>query len=212
MNETLAILKYASIGGFLGLSAGISPGPLLTLVISETLKQNRREGIKIAISPLFTDIPIVLASIFVFSGLAGYGLALGIVSVLGGIFIAYLGFETLLTKELVIGQPVLFTDSFKKGITANLLNPHPYLFWITVGVPMAIKAYHTELLAVIAYFTFFYSSLIGSKILIAHIVSKTKIFFSNILYLWIMRLLGISLFIFSGYFFYEGIKYLLNSL
>lgn len=136
---------------------------------------------------------------------------LGIVSLLGGIFVAYLGYETLTTKELVIGQPGLFAHSLKKGIIANLLNPHPYLFWITVGAPIALKAYHEEVFAVVIYFASFYVFLVGSKILIAYIVDRSKIFFSNMLYLWVMRFLGICLFAFAAFFFYEGGKYLLNS-
>ena len=32
-----------------GLAAGLSPGPLITLVVSETLKNGKKEGIKVAI-------------------------------------------------------------------------------------------------------------------------------------------------------------------
>ncbi len=210
MTEILEILKFASIGGFLGLSAGISPGPLLTLVVSETLKHNRKEGIKIAISPLFTDILIVMASIFVFTGLSQFSSMLGFISILGGLFIAFLGWETFSTKSLVIDQPELPANSLKKGILANILNPHPYVFWITVGAPLALKAYQTDIFAVGSYFLSFYICLTGSKILIAHFVSKSKAFISNNVYRWIMQLLGICLFIFSGFFFYEGAKYLLK--
>lgn len=62
--SSLAIL---GMGTFFGLTAGISPGPLLTHVITETIKHNRREGIRIAFAPLFTDLPIILVSSFVFS-------------------------------------------------------------------------------------------------------------------------------------------------
>jgi threonine/homoserine/homoserine lactone efflux protein len=34
-----------------GLSAGLSPGPLLTLVIAETLKRGIAAGIRIAVAP-----------------------------------------------------------------------------------------------------------------------------------------------------------------
>ena len=64
MTETCEILKFASLGGFLGLTAGISPGPLLTIVISETLKHGRKEGFKVAVSPLFTDVLIVVSDGF----------------------------------------------------------------------------------------------------------------------------------------------------
>lgn len=207
MTEILEILKFASLGGFLGLTAGISPGPLLTLVISETLKHGRKEGFKVAVSPLFTDVLIVVASVFIFKELSQFNATLGFISLLGGLFIAYLGWETISTKPLVVGQSVS-ANSLRKGILANLLNPHPYIFWITVGAPLAIKAYQTSIFAIIGYFLAFYICLTGSKILIAHLVSKSKTFISNSVYIWIMRVLGVCLFVFSGFFISEGIKYL----
>lgn len=207
MTETLEILKFASLGGFLGLTVGISPGPLLTLVVSETLKHGRKEGFKVAISPLFTDVLIVLASVFIFKSLSQSHSMLGFISLLGGLFIAYLGWETMSTKELGTGQSVS-ANSLRKGILANLLNPHPYIFWITVGAPLAIKAYQTSIFAITCYFIAFYFCLTGSKILIAHLVSKSKTFISNSIYIWIMRFLGVCLFVFSGFFISEAIKYL----
>ncbi len=49
------MLDYLITGITFGFVAGISPGPLLALVISETIKHNHKEGIKIALSPLLTD-------------------------------------------------------------------------------------------------------------------------------------------------------------
>ena len=60
-------INYVIMGLTLGLAAGISPGPLLTLVITRPLQHNKTEGIKIALAPLFTDAPIVIISIFLLS-------------------------------------------------------------------------------------------------------------------------------------------------
>ena len=208
MFETLATLKFFTVGALFGLTAGLSPGPLLTLVISETLKHNKREGIKIAISPLITDIPIVLISFFVFSRLSQFSSILGAISILGGIFIAFLAYETLKTRELNIHLTGTQASSLKKGIIANFLSPHPYLFWVTVGAPLALKAFETNLLALILFLLSFYVFLIGSKMIIALLVSRSKLLLTNIIYLWTMRLLGIVLLLFSLLFIYEGVKYL----
>jgi threonine/homoserine/homoserine lactone efflux protein len=207
MIETLAVLKFLGIGAFMGLTAGISPGPLLTLVISETLKHNRKEGVRIALSPLFTDIPIVLTSFFLFSRLSQFDSILGIVSFLGGIFIAYLAYETITIRELGINEPGMQVHTLKKGIIANFLSPHPYLFWVSVGAPLALKALETNILALVLFFLSFYVFLVGSKIGVAYVVSQTKVIFSNMLYLWVMRFLSIALFLFSVLFFFEGLKY-----
>ncbi len=55
--QTEITILLSGIG--LGLSAGISPGPILTLAISYTLQHGLKEGIKIAIVPLITDLPII---------------------------------------------------------------------------------------------------------------------------------------------------------
>lgn len=65
----LDLIEYLAMGAFLGLAAGTSPGPLLAVTISETLRYGKWEGIKIAVSPLITDLPIILAVLFVLSHL-----------------------------------------------------------------------------------------------------------------------------------------------
>ena len=49
-------------GVVFGLAAGLMPGPLLALVIQQTLRHGPGEGIKVAAAPLLTDLPIVAAA------------------------------------------------------------------------------------------------------------------------------------------------------
>ena len=60
------------IGTLLGLSAGLSPGPLLTLLVTETLRHNSKAGINVAISPIITDLPIILLTVFILGQLSGF--------------------------------------------------------------------------------------------------------------------------------------------
>ena len=57
-----AILPFLFAGLVLGLSGGLVPGPLLTLVASETLRHGAAAGIRVALAPLLTDAPIILAT------------------------------------------------------------------------------------------------------------------------------------------------------
>ena len=43
----------------LGLGAGLTPGPLLGLVINETLRSGWRAGVLVAIAPLIADTLII---------------------------------------------------------------------------------------------------------------------------------------------------------
>ena len=44
-------------GAFLGLSCGLAPGPLLALLLAQTLRHGPREGCKIALTPLVSLSP-----------------------------------------------------------------------------------------------------------------------------------------------------------
>lgn len=193
-----------------GLSSGLSPGPLLTLVVTQTIKHDRKEGVKVAISPLITDLPIVFLALFVFKQLAESDLILAIISFLGGAFIAYLGIDSIRTRSITYEKTNIKSQSFKKGIIANFLNPHPYVFWLTVNAPLLYKAYQQSLITAIMYLVLFYSLLIGSKIFVAQIVFSSKVFLNQRWYNRIMVFLGIALLIFSFLFFWETYKYIIS--
>ena len=49
----------------------------------------------------------------------------------------------------------------------NLLSPHPWLFWLTVGAAILAKAIAQNWLVAAAFLFGFYLLLVGSKVLIA---------------------------------------------
>jgi threonine/homoserine/homoserine lactone efflux protein len=195
------------MGVVLGLTAGISPGPLLTMVITETLKHDKTEGVKIAVAPLVTDIPIVLVTLFLLSKMVNFEAVLGIISILGGIFIAYLGLDSIRTRGIEIDIQDLKHKSMKKGIIINLLSPHPYLFWLMVGAPITIKAYQESFGAAAAFIIAFYALLVGSKIGVALLVDRSKAFLKNRAFIWTIRVLGLVLLIFAVLLVREGLGY-----
>ena len=200
------IITFTITGMVFGLTAGLSPGPLLTLVITETLIHGRTEGIKVAISPLLTDVPIILVTVFILSKLAGFESILGIISLLGGLFIIYLGVISFKAKDIETDTNIIKPKSIRKGVIANTLNPHPYLFWITVGAPLLFKSFNISLGAALSFIISFYFFLVGSKVLIALIVDKSRNYLKNSMYKWIMRILGLILLIFAVIFIRDGLK------
>jgi threonine/homoserine/homoserine lactone efflux protein len=200
------LVPFISTGMILGLTAGISPGPLLALVISETLRHGKREGIKMAMVPLVSDIPIIAVSLIFLSWFARSQVALAIVAFLGSAFVAFLGYDCLKTRGLAIDTQPSGMKTAGKGVLVNILNPHPYLFWITVGTPIIFKAWQVSLWAVAAFFISFYLFLVGSKMVVTILVHRSKTFLNNRGYVWIMRGLGIILLVFAALFLINGIK------
>ena len=198
------MLKVLLAGGALGLAAGFAPGPLLTMVISQTISHGFREGVKTAFSPIITDLPIVLVSTLLVSGFYGLKSVLGLVSITGGLLLVYLAYENITVSQLgvsgVIGKP----RSLFKGALINALSPHPYLFWITVGSPLLLAAYAQSAMDAGAFVVGFYSCLIGAKIILAYMVLRSHRFLSGGAYRWLMRALGIALLIFAVFLFRDG--------
>jgi threonine/homoserine/homoserine lactone efflux protein len=186
----------------LGLSAGLSPGPILTLVITETLKYSPREGIKVAVSPLITDAPIVAAAAFGLSQLSDHTAVVGVIYLLGGGFLAYLGIDSLRFKGAdLLPLEAAPPRSLRRGIIANFLNPSPYLFWLSIGAPLVVAAWRTSPAAAAAFLIVFYLLLVGSKVLIALAVGKSRRFLRSRGYILVIRCLGAALLIFAAFFF-----------
>ena len=201
------LFNLIASGFILGLAAGISPGPLLTLVISETLLHSRKEGIKVAAAPIITDLPIVIISIFILSRFSDITIILGLISLSGGLYILYLAYESIMVKSIELDQQTIKAYSLRKGIIANILNPHPYLFWVLIGAPTVVKAYHINKLLPFSFIIMFYLLLIGSKVFVAVITDKTKSILNNKFYIYIIRFSGVLLLVFAIFLFVDSLKH-----
>jgi len=202
------MLDYLIAGITLGFIAGISPGPLLILVITETIKHNRKEGIKIALVPLISDLPIVLFSVFVVYKLSNSDILLGIISFLGAAFLLFLAWENIRVKSIEVNLHNERKKIFRKGIIANFLSPHPYLFWMLVGAPISIKAYNQNFIAAVLFIVGFYVFIVGTKIGVAILSEKSKNILSSKFYVVIVKILGFILLLFSVILIKDGFKFL----
>ncbi|MCU0588180.1 MAG: LysE family transporter [Syntrophobacteraceae bacterium] len=202
------VATYLGSGILLGLSAGFSPGPLLALVISQTIRHGLREGVKVAMAPLVTDLPIILVSFLVLRRLAGSEPLLGVISLAGGVFVLRLAVDSLRAGVVSTQLPALSPRSLGRGALVNLLSPHPYLFWLTVGAPLMVKAWDESPPASAAFLVGFYLCLIGSKVLLAILSGKYGSRAGGRLRQWIPRFLGALLLIFAALLFSEGLHLL----
>ena len=202
------MMYFLTVGTVLGLSAGFAPGPLLTLLISETLQHDIKSGVKVALAPIITDLPIIILTLFVLSKLSNFHNILGVISIAGGFFILFMGYESLCTKGLELSFREAEPKSLTKGVLANALNPHPYLFWFSVGAPTMTKAMSVNIIAPLTFIISFYTFLVGSKILLAILIGKSKSFLSGKVYMYTMRFLGVILGVLAFVLFYDGLKLL----
>lgn len=176
-----------------GLSAGVAPGPLLTLVITQTLRHNTKEGALVGLAPLVTDIPIVLVSVLLVRQIAHQDILLGSIGIAGAVYVLYLAYETTRAGAVAVEASEAQPHSIRKGALINALNPHPYLFWATVGAPFALRAYENGAAAPCIFIASFYVSLVGAKLSIAVLCGRFRPFLEGRAYVNMMRGLGVVL-------------------
>jgi len=152
------------LGLSLGLAAGLSPGPLLFLVLREAARKGSKAGVLAALAPLLTDAPVVAAAWLLARKLPPEFLR-G-VGVLGGLWLLYTGARGLFAPPKEAEAPA--AESLKAGVLANLSNPHMYLFWFSVGMPLLARLGNAAALFLLG----FYLTLVGSKAALALLAGR----------------------------------------
>ena len=190
-------------GAALGLSAGWSPGPLLTLVMTETLRSGIAAGVRLAIAPLITDTPIILVALILMPRLNASRPLMGVISLAGAAFITWMAIESMGYRGAAEGMPRP-AASIWRGVLANALNPSPYLFWFTVGGSLVLRTVDQNPMAAVVFILVFYTCLVGSKIFLALVVGRYRRFLQSGIYVWTLRGLGGVLLIFAGRFLWQA--------
>ena len=86
--EVGLVLSLALAGMLLGVVEGLKPGPLLTMVIRETLSGGLRAGVWTAAAPIFSDGPLVILSLFAAAWIGTNPSVLLAITVAGALFLA----------------------------------------------------------------------------------------------------------------------------
>lgn len=194
-------MSYLFLGLSLGFSAGISPGPLLTLVITRSLGRGFWAGLRVALSPLLTDTPIILLTLLLFNALPP--LFEQAVTMLGGCFVIYLGLDTIRSARHAVlaapgGTQAAASVDLWQGALVNFLSPHPWLFWIAVGAPTLSRAGEQGALHAFAFLLGFYTLLVGGKILVALAAAGGRHFLTETWYRRLLIAAGLLLCLFGG--------------
>jgi threonine/homoserine/homoserine lactone efflux protein len=192
----------------LGLAAGLSPGPLFTMVLSSTLERGFAAGLRIAVAPLLTDtlmlaVVTVLLSHLTETVLRGAGLV-------GGAVVCWIGVQTLRASfqpppgsAPAKGAATAARDLWR-GAAVNMLNPHAWLFWVTVGGPIVARTWPESPLTAGGFFLLFETFIVGSKIALAWVVARARQRIQGGAYPWVLRILALALLAFGARLFLEA--------
>jgi threonine/homoserine/homoserine lactone efflux protein len=169
MEETL-------LGATLGLAAGLSPGPLLTLVVTATLRRGFAAGARVAVAPLVTDSILISVSVLVLRQLPATWRAT--IGLLGAAVVLWLAMRTWLDARSVTALPAAagHGSELRHGVAVNLLNPQAWIFWTAVGAPLLVRTAQERPWAAVGFLAAFLLLLIGSKIVLAGLLARGRRF------------------------------------
>jgi threonine/homoserine/homoserine lactone efflux protein len=164
-------VNYLLIGLGLGVGAGLAPGPLLALVISTSLARGFGAGLRVALSPLVTDSIMIAVSVLLVRELPAR--AAGVLGVVGGLYVVWLGVEALREQPVAL-ETADGPDPLRRGALVNLLSPHPWLFWLTVGGSVVVSAWAEAPAYAVLFVVAFSLTLIGTKTVVAAVVATSR--------------------------------------
>ncbi len=177
------------LGLAMGFAAGISPGPLLVLVIVQTLRSGLRAGAVTALAPLASDAIVVAVTLLVLSRMPGW--VLPAIGVVGGGYVIWIAWETWRAATQSIDadavEPLSSGAALRRALVVNLSSPHPWLTWATVLGPLVLATAREGLALAIVFVAGFYVTLIGAKLVLAVVVARGRRVVTGGAYLWVMR-------------------------
>lgn len=180
-------MDFLVIGLGFGLAAGLAPGPLHMLVLTTSMQRGLAAGVRVAIAPLLTDLLIVTAGVLAVGALPDT--AVRVLAFAGGVFVIYLAVDALRWRAGE-GEDSTGIADLRRGFMANILNPHPWLFWLGVGGPILRSAWADSIGSAVAFMIAFYLLLVGTKVLLAIVASRGTRFVDTSWYRWVVYLVA----------------------
>ncbi len=205
------MFNFLLFGLTLGFSAGIIPGPFQAVVISQTLKHNFWEGVKVSLSVLLTDIFFVSFTFLLFFNMKPNDMVLGFLYLAGFGYLMKLAYENFSYQavDTQTHDKEVKLDSIKKGAITLFLSPGSYLFWFTLGGPTIVEALAVGSFGLIFFLVGLYVSFIGSNIAVAFAVYKSRDFLKSTYYNYLIKFVGVSLAIYALMFLKNGVGLLI---
>ncbi len=156
------MISYLIFGITFAFAAAVQPGPLLTYIISQTIKKGWRSTLPAAFAPVISDVPILLLVLFLLSNVSDNFII--VLRIGGGIFLLYLGINAFNSWKKYDANESASNESSQqtllKAVVVNLLNPAPYLGWSLIMGPLFLEGWKIEPINGIALIFGFYITMI----------------------------------------------------
>lgn len=208
----------------IGLTGAAMPGPMLSVTLERTARYGWFAGPIIVLGHALLELVLIVAIIFGFGHILSSQTFTGLFGIFGGAFLFWMGFGVVRDAAGVSlpkvdlanhggDQPPwrrvpMVTALF--GATTSLSNPYWLLWWGSVGAGYVAIALQLGFPGVLAFFLGHISADFGWYTLMAYLMDKSGNLLPQSVLTWLLRILGLFLIIFAGYFVWTGAHNLLE--
>jgi threonine/homoserine/homoserine lactone efflux protein len=215
-----SMFQLAGLFFVVSLSGALSPGPLTTLSITEGARRGRWAGWWLSLGHLIVEAALVFAIAYGLGTWLKQPLIGAIIGLVGGAFLAWMGWGLLsgawrhqltLAAAKTDGAPrITRLGLVPAGIALSLGNPYWSLWWASVGAGFILSSQRWGMLGVAVIFIahwigdFFWLTGLG------FLVGSGRRVMSEKVYRGILLACGAFLLIFSVYFIYSGIRFVVQ--
>lgn len=149
------------------LSLAVTPllsfGPFKIFVLSQALQYGWRRTLKLALTPLVADIPVIITVWLLLNQLPEWSIY--VLQISGGLYFIYLASVLYRKARVVTASADTLAaapdHSFRQAVTSIWINPQVYIVWGIIGVPALLNYSEQSIWHAAAFLFFFYVLWVG---------------------------------------------------
>jgi threonine/homoserine/homoserine lactone efflux protein len=207
------------ISAFLiGFSGAMMPGPMLGVTIDGSFKKGWAAGPLTVLGHGILELILIVIMIFGLKDFFSNSKVAGFIGLFGGAFLAWMGYgmiKSCVNKSVSLenqraGNSAGMKNLVLAGVLVSATNPYFILWWALTGMESVRQAYTSGLIGVLVFFIGHILSDFVWYSAISAAFSRGKKLIDDVVYRWIILLLGMFIIAFSIYFIGSGWKMLLG--
>lgn len=121
---------------FLGFLCGMIPGPVVTALFTDTIRQGWRSARRIVVWAAAGELVMSVACVAALSALDSHSPVFSVLSVFGSLVLLSVAWDLCKVEEIHEEEPLF---SSRRIFTIALFNGMAWIFWITVCTPQAMQ-------------------------------------------------------------------------
>ncbi|MHC1755688.1 MAG: LysE family transporter [Methanosarcina sp.] len=204
---TLEISRALLLGFTIGLTGALVPGPMLFATIEVSLKRGWLAGPEVVLGHILVELVLSIIILFGAASFVGSG-TISAISFIGGLALMIFGLLTIKDAKAAASSRAspdasglkLTSNPITLGLITSVSNPYFWVWWLTAGSALVLKARELGILISVAYILGHWTADLSWFTAVSGSFSRGKALLSQKTHRYILYACGIFLIIFGFYF------------